>query len=258
MQRKSLSALLGTRKKNPAQQLRRKTALKKRLFVENLETRLAPAIITFQEGVLPPSYTGNVDTILYSVQPNVNFGTETGMSVDQQDVGGVRQGLVRFDNIFGNGANQIPVGSTITSAKFVVECFNDSNAAMQMSIYRMLVSWDEASATWNSFGSVGGVQASQGESTELPPDGILFDSTTGPNKEFDVTRSLRYWSAGAPNNGWLLESAATNGWDFNTSEASAANRPKLVVDYVPPVADSQQWHFPIRRPAPGASRGEYG
>ena len=47
---------------------------------------------------------------------------------------------------------------------------------MQMSLYRMLTDWDESVATWNSFGQpggIGGVQASEGESTDLPPDAVL-------------------------------------------------------------------------------------
>ena len=51
---------------------------------------------------------------------------------------------------------------------------------MQMSLYRMLTDWDESVATWNSFGAIGGVQASEGESSNLPPDAVLLDSETDP------------------------------------------------------------------------------
>ena len=61
----------------------------------------------------------------------------------------------------------------------------------------MFTDWTESSATWNTFGDIGGVQASEGESSDLPPDGILFDPDTSANSPtagiFDVTRSLEYW-----------------------------------------------------------------
>src|SRR5262245_3337621 len=101
---------------------------------------------------------------------------------------------------------------------------------MQMSFYRMISNWDQSTTTWDSFGSIGGVQASEGEVEGLPPDGVLYDAATG-TKVVSVTPGLEHWSAGEPNRGWLIESAATNGWDFNTSEASQANRPILTVDF---------------------------
>ena len=67
---------------------------------ESLEPRNLLAVTTFQEGV--SGYVGTQDTVLYSISGNVNFGAETGISVDQQDVAGVRQGLLRFDDIIGN------------------------------------------------------------------------------------------------------------------------------------------------------------
>ncbi|MDA0657448.1 MAG: DNRLRE domain-containing protein [Planctomycetota bacterium] len=201
--------------------------------IESLESRVVMAVATFQDGL--GAYAGTQDTILFSTNPDVNFGSETGISVDQQDVNGVRQGLLRFDGIIGAGVTQIPVGSQINSATLTVSVFNDSNTAMQMSMYRMRSNWSAATATWNSFGSIGGIQASQGEVEGLPPDAILFDSSVG-TKTFDVTTSLKHWAAGETNLGWLFESASTNGWDFNSSEADPSNRPRLTVDFTPPPA----------------------
>ncbi len=201
--------------------------------LENLEERIALTVQTFQEGA--GLYTGTQDTVLYSQLPGVNFGTETSISVDQQDVGGVRQGLLKFDSIFTstNEPGKIPLGSTINSASLRMRVGNDSNAAMQMSFYRMLTDWNEGTASWNSFGQVGGISAFEGEVRGLPPDSILFDSRTGP-QTLDVTKSLRHWASGEANFGWLIESATTNGWDFDTSEAAPADRPLLTVDFTPP------------------------
>lgn len=204
---------------------------------ESLEPRQLLAVTTFQDGF--SDYEGTEDTILYSQRPNTNFGGETSMSPDQQDADGVRQGLLQFTDIFGPEQDgQVPLGSTINSATLAVSVVNSSTAQMQMSLYRMRESWTQGTATWNSFGEIGGVQASEGESTDLPPDATLFDPNTGV-MTFDVTRSLKNWAAGQANYGWLIESAATDGWDFDTSEAAQVDRPKLTVDYTAPSGAGQ-------------------
>ncbi|WP_168205366.1 Calx-beta domain-containing protein [Bythopirellula goksoeyrii] len=186
---------------------------------------------SFQDGV--GGYSNTEDTVLYSISPDSNFGSETSISPDQQDANGVRQGLLRFNDIIGSLAGQVPLGSTINSATLQVSVVNSSTAQVQMSLYRMLEDWSEGLSTWNSFGEIGGVQSSEGEATGVPPDAILFDPNTGV-MSFDVTRSLQNWAAGQENLGWLLESTATDGWDFETSEAAVADRPKLTVDYTAP------------------------
>ena len=206
--------------------------------VESLEARQMLTTVSFQQGVT--GYEGQEDTVLYSRDPDVNFGTEGSISPDQQDSNGVRQGLVQFADIIGDATTQVPLGAKINSATFTVDVVNDSNSAMQMSLYRMQLPWSEGSATWNTFGEIGGVQASEGESSDLPPDAILFDPDTSASSPtagiFDVTRSLEYWSAGASNFGWMIESAATNGWDFRTKESAQSQRPRLVVDYDVPAS----------------------
>jgi hypothetical protein len=210
---------------------------------EALEDRRLMAVTTFQHGI--GGYAGTQDTVLFSQDRDSNFGTEGHISADQQDFNNVRQGLLKFEGLFGNGPGQIPVGATINSAILDVFVQDDSNAAMQMSLYRMLTDWQESTATWNTFGSIGGIQASEGESSNLPPDAVLLDSETDADRpatagRFDVTKSLEYWAAGAGNFGWLVESAATNGWDFRTKDSDLASRPKLTIDWSMPAAPSFQ------------------
>ena len=204
--------------------------------LEALEERKLLAVVSFQQGV--SGYAAQEDTVLYSREPDVNFGTEGSISPDQQDSNGVRQGLLQFGDIIGDAGNQIPLGAKINSATLTVDVVNDSNSAMQMSLYRMQEDWSESTATWNTFGAIGGVQASEGESSDLPPDAILFDPDTSANSPtagiFDVSRSLEYWVAGDGNFGWMIESAATNGWDFRTKESAVSQRPRLTVDFSVP------------------------
>jgi hypothetical protein len=199
------------------------------------------ATLTFQQGV--GGYNSQQDTVIFSQDRDTNFGTEGHISADQQDFNNVRQGLIKFEDIFGSGPGQIPFGATINSAILDVFVQDDSNAGMQMSLYRMLTDWDESVATWNSFGAIGGVQASEGEASSLPPDSFLLDPETDFDRpltagRFDVTKSLEYWAAGADNFGWLVESAATNGWDFRTNNSDPSSRPVLTINYNAPAASA--------------------
>ncbi len=243
MIRKKLFSAVGRNSSLLKSAPRRRTC--SRLSMEGLETRDLMAVAIFQEGL--NGYSGQEDTVLYNRTPDVNAGTEGSISPDQQDASGVRQGLMQFANIFGDAPGQIPVGSTINSATLTLDVINDSNSAMQMSFYRMLTPWGESTATWNSFGIIGGVQASEGEASDLPPDGIIFDSDTSANSAtagiIDVTKSIEYWASGAENNGWLIESAATNGWDFRTKESAQPLRPKLTVDFTAPAAGAGSAKF---------------
>jgi hypothetical protein len=291
----------------------------KNLRIEYLEDRAVPATLVFQDGNNPTDYRGTEDTVLFAPSPDTEFYTDSGISVDQQDANGVRQGMLQFRNIFTNSgeAGKIPLGSTITSATIRFSTFNDSNSEAQISLYRMLLDWREGKpipasvanvtstgttatvttavphtfelgesvtltgvsvagyngtfnvasvisntsftltlpaavagtgtggtavnntppATWNFFRGpgrpIGGVQASEGEAEALP-DYTHFDPSAPTIQFFNVTKSLQAWAGGQANYGWLLESGATNGWDFDTSENSLANRPQLTVEFTPP------------------------
>lgn len=240
MRGKNLASMLGVFGSNKLEKgPRRKHQRQNRLGLEQLEARNLMAVTTFQHGVA--GYVGTQDTVIFSQDRNTNFGTEGHISADQQDFNNVRQGLLKFGDIFGNLPGQIPVGSKINSATLDVFIQDDSNAGMQMSLYRMLTDWNESTSTWNSFGAIGGIQASEGEASNLPPDALLLDPETDADRpatagKFDVTKSLEYWAAGASNFGWLVESAATNGWDFRTKESTVADRPRLIIDFTAPGA----------------------
>ena len=242
MRGKTTAALQGRFGKGSNRKGRKRSSAQRRsrLSFEPLETRNLLAVTTFQSGA--GGYEGQQDTVIFSAEPDSNFGTEGHISGDQQDANAVRQGLLKFDGIFGNQPGQVPLGATINSAKLKVFVQDSSNGSMQMSLYRMLTDWDESAATWNFFGGstggIGGVQSSEGESSNLPPDAVLFDSKISTLSAtagiFDVTKSLEYWASGAPNYGWLIESAATNGWDFRTNNSNLVDRPFLEVTYNAP------------------------
>jgi hypothetical protein len=150
----------------------------------------------------------------------------------------VSQGLVRFDNLFGSGAGQVPAGAIIQSAKLVLRTSSGSSDVSedQMSLNRMLVNWDSSTATWNSFGGDGvqtnGTEAAAAESFHATPD-----SASG-YMVFDITDDLLAFQSGAASNfGWVLTGIASgqDGWSWNSDNASTVgDRPMLEVTYIVP------------------------
>lgn len=208
----------------------------------------ATTTLSFQEGV--GGYTGTQDTMIRSnvtakgSGQNVNgdsrglaFGTLDYVSVDGDDGSPgnkPNQGLLRFENLFGNIAGQIASTDTIVSAKLTLDVFNPGSG---MAVHNMLTGWSEAS-TWNSL--VDGVQTN---GTDASASAV---ATIGANNGseniaigklvIDVTGSLQAWQAGGANYGWVMTpfSNGTNGIDFNSSEFAETNlRPLLSVEVMP-------------------------
>ena len=76
---------------------------------------------------------------------------------DPQGTGQYKYALIRFDDIFGSGAGQIPLGATIQSATLRYEVFNVGDSA---DVNEVTVDWTEAEI-WNGFGGETGVQADE-------------------------------------------------------------------------------------------------
>jgi hypothetical protein len=203
----------------------------------------AQVTYTFQEGVA--GYVGTQDTELRSNQTaspgnqtGLSFGNLPSLSVDGDDGSpGSRpnHGLLRFDNIFGSGPNQIKATDTITSATLRLEVFNPGSG---MTGHNMLVSWSESSS-WNSL--VNGVNADGTDAQAASVFAVGANNTSenvanGP-LSLNVLSSLLAWQSGSiANNGWALLpfTAGTNGIDIYTSEFATANlRPLLTVNVTP-------------------------
>ena len=120
----------------------------------SIDSTAQGAVDTFQEGVA--GYNDTQDTYLDEQFPDTSRGSASSVLVEYKPAQNeTQQGLIRFDNIFGNGAGQIPFGSVINSASLTINVTNNSNAAAQIRLHCMLLSWLET-ATWNSM--TGGIQ----------------------------------------------------------------------------------------------------
>ena len=184
-----------------------------------------PQTVVYQQGVA--GYTDTVDTFLQESSANANNASATSLNVDADDPadsGLEVHALMRFDMIFGSGADRIPADSEILSATLDLQV---TNAGSSVQLHRMLQTWLETD-TWNSLGT--GVQADGIEAN------VTADVTTGAvgtgALSIDVTNSLAAWSANpADNFGWVLLPTGSDGVDFNSSEGTTA--PKLSVTFVP-------------------------
>src|SRR6185436_3126832 len=73
------------------------------------------ATLTFQQGV--NGYAATADTTLRRDLPTNQFSTANNLFVGPGTGAAFGQGLLRLDEIFGNGSNQIPSGASIFSAR---------------------------------------------------------------------------------------------------------------------------------------------
>jgi hypothetical protein len=184
------------------------------------------ATVTFQQGV--GGYSGNVDTYVSATDAGTAFGTAVNVLVD--NLTPIAHGLIRFDNIFGPGAGQVPVGATINSATLTVRTFNDGDT---VNFHRMLKPWS-ASDTWNSL--VNGISADNVEA-RTSIDVSFTGAVPVPRVDaIDVTAAVQSWANGSvTNNGWAVLPTANNGWQIDSAEAATtANRPLLTISFSTP------------------------
>jgi hypothetical protein len=146
-----------------------------------------------------------------------------------------RQVLMRFDDIFGSGAGQIPTDVPVVRAE--VQVYATDPTPDDISLHRMLTTWS-ASSTWNTMGS--GVSP-YGVEAAIMPD----DSQYGPGNNafftFDVTATVADWQdAPTSNHGWVLLDNGDDGWYIRSSEhATASQRPQLTVEICEGAVDTE-------------------
>ncbi|MGE3843156.1 MAG: S8 family serine peptidase, partial [Vicinamibacterales bacterium] len=185
---------------------------------------------TFQQGA--NGYTGTVDGGVNGSSTKTNYATATSIKVEMN-----RGLLLRFDNLFGSGVNQIPTGATITSASLQVTLVPDGSAKGPAGLHRMLVTWNDT-ATWNSMTTSGaGIQRDNVEASAVADASITSTNTTGTRtfSGSNVTATVQAWASGQPNYGWVLWHPDDDGWTVRTAQdGTRANRPLLTVTYQVP------------------------
>lgn len=171
-------------------------------------------------------YAGTEDGELFQAYPDTSYPVDPTVSSDYNSGTEQQQPLIRFQEIFGTGVNQVRVGAPIRKATLEVYTIDDSDN--DISIYPMLVPWRE-DATWNSMSC--GIQTDDIEAA-LSAEDTLSKPKTGMFNSFDVTASVSAWSVvPASNHGWAFLNEGSDGFDFKTSEhKDVAHRPRLTIE----------------------------
>ena len=215
------------------------SAAQTRAIVGPFATDPTVVVATFRQGL--NGYTNARDTQLWQEFPDTNYALNQDVTADL-DTGAaagnqVGQVLVRFDNLFGAGVNQVPTNAVIYSAKLICHTplsLNgadfDSNDTFRS--HRMIMDWTDT-ATWNS--TSGGISANDVEAATTASFSAVPDVDGGPTI-FDVTADVELFKAGTANRGWVIRpsSAGTgDGWTFRSSDytTNAALRPALEIVY---------------------------
>src|SRR5262249_33106715 len=162
-------------------------------------------------------------------------GSSAAILVEAGAQGPARQGLVRFDTLFGSGSGQIPIGSTITSASLTVWVGQGASTLATIELHRMLAAWNPATATWNAFSTSGtpGLQTDGVEALAVADGSVGGVTGTGYRIIGGLGPVLQAWAAGAANNGWVVTApGSTTGWTVDSSEGvTPTHRPLLTVQF---------------------------
>ena len=228
-------------------------------------TTAVPPPLTFQQGV--NGYSGMVDTMIRSADPDTVFADSATQydgtyqyqyNADTDSSGGPSQVLMRFDDIIGSNAGQIPAGSTILSATLRIRSTDDGNGG---NAHALLQSWIDTVITWNNSFGGDGIQADDNEAAAVADDGVSSNSPD-TDVDLDVTATVQAWANGtAVNNGWAILPNGTNGWHMAAAEHPTLDyRPELIVSFSTvenetPVATDDAYSTdedtPLPVPAPG-------
>jgi hypothetical protein len=194
----------------------------------------APACVgtTFQFGDGKGTASETDDAELIEAVPDSNSSTGNWVTTDAS---AHYHSILSLPNVFGGGANQIPLGATINCATLTLDVRDFTG--VDPTVYQLTESWVESEVSWNSRST--GVSwtdpgADGTTSRKTTPEGDFPFPTNGIHS-MDVMTSVQNWSDGEVNAGWIFLHNSSNGADFYTSDYSVqASRPLLTIGYTPP------------------------
>lgn len=196
------------------------------LQIEWLPTGLQSA--SFRDGV--DGYLGTVDTQLNSAAPDDDLSAVETLFIDSPTT----QVLIRFDDIIGFGAGQIPPNAEILSARLRTASSTSNAQGDGARFYPMLIDWSDTD-TFNTLDggvSTDGIEAAS-DFTSFAGDASRDPNVQGGFHDWDVAADLQAWADGDRSNfGWLFEPwvSGTDGWGIQSSDATIeAERPRLEV-----------------------------
>lgn len=201
---------------------------------------------------LQPDATAGVDAYVYAGAATNNYGTHTLFSVGHDGAAAAR-GFIKF-NLTG-----IPSGSTVSSAVFSIRQGSEASSNDRtMRIYRLKRAWVEGTRagvndnpatgiTWNRYDTTNNWQTAGGfgvddcEQTDIGSRAFSATEASAQWKDFtlDASKVTEMIPGGSfTNNGFLVkvDTENTDMYVFASSDnATAANRPKLILTYTTPL-----------------------
>ena len=187
-------------------------------------------------------YTGTVDTFLLEADPDADMSAAPEIGTDGDDPGGTGQDtqvLLRFEDIFGEGEDQIPPGTEIQSAVLRLTTTNPGSGA---SLHRMRSPWNPTDG-WSVYGG-DGVQV--GVEALTDPDATV-DASAGGTVDVDVTASLRAWSSDpCGNHGWAFLPIGDDGWVFYSADGDEPPQLQIVTrrpESDPLIVPGDEWDY---------------
>jgi hypothetical protein len=198
-------------------------------------------------------YTGAQDTRIRQGSPTTSYATDAAIYNDWS-ASDVSEMLIRFDNIVGTDAGQVPPGARVDIATLEIACSVADAIGDGGQFFRILQPWQASTSTWNSWGN--GVQTNGIEAASTPSF-AAGSASLDPNVQaayhaFDLTEDVQAWVRGtSANYGWVILPwpNGSDAWGFASAEAVAEReRPRLRVCYTIPSAGEIHLLLPQRTP----------
>ena len=168
------------------------------------------SLIAGKESTEP--YLGLEDTEVRFSEPDADLSEKLFLNPDGSDGGGEVHGLTKFNDLIGDGDNQIPADANIENATLNI---NITGPGTPLALHRMLVAWEDDTANWNEFGA--GIQANDEEAKAEADD--VQTANTGLTS-WDITETIKAWQEDPESNfGWVMLPQGTNGVDYLSAEA---------------------------------------
>jgi hypothetical protein len=198
---------------------------------------------SFQQGA--GQYQSALDTYIHSAQPKVYFGSSERLILDADESQSpdtiTAQVLIRFDDLVGSAAHQVPAGAKITSATLTLNRYaGEAGGYSGQNVLAELKKPFTETSLWSDFGG-DGIQLDDVEASKTPVAKDVVLSSKQLVGTFDVTESLVRWVENKqPNHGWVLTHRAGQDANFvllmmhSSDSTESALRPLLQVQFVPP------------------------
>lgn len=185
-------------------------------FIGDAQAATITETLTFRQGL--DGYVGTSDTYLDNTDPNNAHGSEATI-VNGGNSG--RLGLVRFDDIFGGGANQVPLVPSLTIDSATLFLNAVAGNAGTTNVESVQGAWDESSTRSGVINAL--------TRTDI---GDFFPNI-GQNS-IDVTAVVQDWADGTlANDGFAFFRSGPPDQEFASSEYTAdpTLRPTLEVTF---------------------------